>query len=132
MRALSAWHGGIAETVTKMANGGQMSSPLELMQAYYYMRVQIVTVEDALWQHEAGFLDKDSFDTAVLNLQRVMTLPAARAAWLMQRTQLPPPVRDRMDKMLAGALSAETWDWAAAYKDANAKAMAPQTPPQSA
>ena len=119
---IECMHGDVAETVTKIANGEVMSSPLEMMQAYYYMRMQIVTAEDALWQHEAGFLDKDSVDTAILNLQRVMQLPAARAAWLVQRPQLAPAVRERMDKLLAASLAAETWDWAGDYKDAQAKA----------
>ena len=121
---IECMHGDVAQAVTKIANGELMSSPLEMMQAYYYMRMQIVTAEDALWQHEAGFLDKDSVDTAILNLQRVMQLPAARAAWLMQRPQLSPAVRGRMDKLLAASLAAETWDWAADYKDAQARATA--------
>jgi len=118
---IECMHGDVAETVTKIAMGEQMSSPLEMMQAYYYMRMQIVTAEDALWQYEAGFLDKDSMDTAILNLQRVMQLPAARAAWLVQRPQLAPAVRERMDKLLAASLTADTWDWASDYKDAQAK-----------
>ena len=121
---IECMHGDVAETVTKIAMGEQMSSPLEMMQAYYYMRMQIVTAEDALWQHEAGFLDKDSVDTAILNLQRVMQLPAARAAWLVQRPQLAPAVRARMDKLLAASLAAETWDWAGDYKKAHAQAKA--------
>ncbi|MBV9571253.1 MAG: hypothetical protein JO056_08440 [Alphaproteobacteria bacterium] len=121
---LGSMRGEVAEMVTKMANGEEMSSPLEKLQAYYYIRMQIVTVEDALWQHDAGYLDKDSVDTAILNLQRVMQLPAARAAWLMQRPQLPPAVRERMDKLLSASLAAETWDWAADYKDAQARALA--------
>ena len=122
---IECMHGDVAETVTKVANGEVMSSPLEMMQAYYYMRMQIVTAEDALWQYEAGFLDKDSVDTAILNLQRVMQLPAARAAWLVQRPQLSPAVRERFDKLLAASLTAETWDWASDYKDAQARATAP-------
>jgi hypothetical protein len=119
---LGSMRGDVAEMVTKMANGEEMSSPLEKMQAYYYMRMQIVTVEDALWQHEAGFLDRDAVDTAILNLQRVMQLPAARAAWLMQRPQLPPVVRERMDKLLAPSLKAETWNWKGDYEAAQAQA----------
>jgi hypothetical protein len=125
---IECMHGDVAETVTKIANGEQMSSPLEMMQAYYYMRMQIVTAEDALWQHEAGFLDKDSVDAAILNLQRVMQLPAARAAWLVQRPQLAPAVRERMDKLLAASLAAETWDWAADYKKAHAQASSAVIP----
>ena len=119
---IECMRGDVAETVTKMAMGEQMSSPLEMMQAYYYIRMQIVTAEDALWQHEAGFLDKDSVDTAILNLQRVMQLPAARAAWLVQRAQIAPVVRERMDKLLAASLAAETWDWAGDYREAYAQA----------
>ncbi len=121
---IECMRGDVAETVTKIANGEQMSSPLEMMQAYYYMRMQIVTAEDALWQHEAGFLDKDSVDTAILNLKRVMQLPAARAAWLMQRPQLSPAVRARIDKIIADPLTAQTWDWAGEYKEAQARAVA--------
>ena len=121
---IECMRGDVAEVVTKIAKGEQMSSPLEMMQAYYYMRMQIVTAEDALWQHEAGFLDKDSVDTSILNLQRVMQLPAARAAWLVQRPQLAPAVRERMDKLLAASLAAETWDWAADYNAAHAQTKA--------
>jgi len=121
---IECMRGDVAEVVTKIAKGEQMSSPLEMMQAYYYIRMQIVTAEDALWQHEAGFLDKDSVDTSILNLQRVMQLPAARAAWQVQRPQLAPAVRERMDKLLAASLAAETWDWLADYKKAYAPAKA--------
>jgi len=121
--SLECLHNDIADMVTKMLDGSEMS-PREQMQTYYYMRIQTVVVEDALWQHDAGFLDQDSLDTAILNFQRVMLLPAARAAYLMQRPQLPPTVRDRIDKLVAEALTAKTWDWAADYKAANAEAKA--------
>lgn len=128
--SLQCMHADIADMTTKMVNGIELS-PREVMQAYYYMRTQVVVVEDALWQHEAGFLDKDSADTAVLNFQRVMLFPAARTAWLMQRPQLPPAVRDRFDEIVAEALSAEIWDWAASHDEASAQAaaMAPITQP---
>jgi hypothetical protein len=113
----------ISETVSKMMNGADLS-PREQLQAYYYMRIQVAVVEDALWQHEAGFLDKASLDTAVLNLQRVMLFPACRAAWLMQRPQLAPVVRDRLDKIVADALAAKPWDWATDYAAAATLAAA--------
>jgi hypothetical protein len=126
--SIECMRGDVAETLTKIANGEQMSTPLEMMQAYYYVRMQIVNVEDVLWQYQAGFLDKDSADTAILNLQRVMLLPAARAAWLVQRPQLAPAVRDRMDKLLAASLKAEPWDWAGDYRKANAQATSTVIP----
>ncbi len=113
----------ISETVMKMVRGEELS-PREQMQAYYYMRTQVAVVEDALWQHEAGFLDQESLDTAVLNLQRVMLLPTCRAAWLMQRPQLPPAVRDRFDEIVADALKSNSWDWAADFAVASTQAMA--------
>jgi hypothetical protein len=119
--ALTSMQADIAETVTKIVNGNELS-PREMLQSYYYMRVQVAVVEDALWQYDAGFLDRESLDTAVLNLQRVMLFPAVRAAWLMLRPQLAPAVRDRFDKLVAGSLPAESWDWAADYKAAQAKA----------
>jgi hypothetical protein len=128
---IECMRGDVAETVTKIANGEQMSSPTEMMQAYYYMRMQIVTAEDALWQHEAGFLDKDSVDTAIVNLQRVMQLPAARAAWLMQRPQLAPAVRERFDKILAESLTAQPWNWTAEYHAASAQAASPAAAPMA-
>ncbi len=121
--SLAAMHHEIADMVTKMVNREELS-PREVMQAYYYIRTQVVVVEDALWQHEAGFLDKESADTAVLNFQRVISFPAAHAAWLMQRPQLAPSVRDRFDKIVAEALTAREWDWAAAANEANAQAAA--------
>lgn len=130
--ALASMQPDISETVSKMVSGAELS-PREQLQAYYYMRIQIAVVEDALWQHEAGFLDQDSLDTAILNLQRVMLFPTCRAAWLMQRPQLPPAVRDRFDKIVADALTSESWDWAADYDAAQTQsaAMAPQIPNQA-
>ena len=119
--SLECMQGDIADMVTKMVHGEELS-PREQMQAYYYMRIQTVVVEESLWQYEAGFIDKDSHETAILNFQRVMLNPAARAAWLMQRPQLPPAVRERFDKLVATSLTAETWNWASDYKDAQAKA----------
>jgi hypothetical protein len=117
--ALTSMQTEIADTVTKIVNGNELS-PREMLQSYYYMRIQVAVVEDALWQYDAGFLDQESLDTAVLNLQRVMLFPAVRAAWLMQRPQLAPVVRDRLDKLVAGSLTAEPWDWEADYKKAYA------------
>src|SRR5262249_21963827 len=122
--ALTSMQTEIADTVTKIVNNDELS-PRELLQSYYYMRIQVAVAEDALWQYDAGFLDKESLDTAVLNLQRVMLFPAVRAAWLMQRPQLAPAVRERFDKLLAASLTAETWDWAGDYKEAQERAMAP-------
>ena len=119
--ALTSMQTEIADTVTKIVNNDELS-PREMLQSYYYMRIQVAVVEDALWQHDAGFLDQESLDTAVLNLQRVMLFPAVRAAWSMQRPQLAPVVRDRIDKLVAGSLTAETWDWAGDYKKALAEA----------
>jgi len=121
--ALTSMQTDIAETVTKIVNNNELS-PREMLQSYYYMRVQVAVVEDALWQYDAGFLDQESLDTAVLNLQRVMLFPAVRAAWFMLRPQLAPSVRDRFDKLVAGSLAAEPWDWAASYKAAHAQAKA--------
>ena len=125
--ALTSMQTEIADTVTKIVNNDELS-PRELLQSYYYMRIQVAVAEDALWQYDAGFLDKESLDTAVLNLQRVMLFPAVRAAWLMQRPQLAPAVRDRIDKIVAESLAAETWDWAADYKAAHAQASSTVIP----
>lgn len=121
--ALTSMQTEIADTVTKIVNSNELSSR-EMLQTYYYMRIQVAVVEDALWQYDAGFLDQESLDTAVLNLQRVMLFPAVRAAWLMLRPQLAPVVRDRLDKLVAGSLTAEPWDWDADYKKAHAQAKA--------
>lgn len=121
--AMASMQPEIADVVAKMVHGGEMT-PREVLQAYYYMRVQVCVVEDALWQHDAGFLDKESRDTAVLNLQRVLLFPAARTAWLMQRPQLAPAIRDRIDKLVAGSLADKTWDFAADYEAARAQAKA--------
>ena len=120
--ALTSMQTEIADTVTKIVNNAELS-PRELLQSYYYMRIQVAVVEDALWQYDAGFLDQESLDTAVLNLQRVMLFPAVRAAWQMQRPQLAPAVRDRIDKLIASSLTAEPWDWAGDYRKANAEAQ---------
>jgi hypothetical protein len=123
--ALSSMQTEVADAVTKIVNGNELS-PREMLQSYYYMRIQVAVVEDALWQYNAGFLDQESLDTAVLNLQRVMLFPAIRAAWVMLRPQLAPAARDRLDKLIAGSLRAKTWDWAGDFKaaqtDANASA----------
>jgi len=121
--SLSSMQTEIADTVTKIVNGQELS-PRERLQSYYYMRVQVAVVEDALWQYDAGFLDRESLDTAVLNLQRVMLFPAVRAAWLMQRPQLPPAVCDRIDRIVAGSLTATTWDWESDYRAAEARVTA--------
>jgi hypothetical protein len=121
--ALTSMQTEIADTVTKIVNSDELSSR-EMLQTYYYMRIQVAVVEDALWQYDAGFLDQESLDTAVLNLQRVMLFPAVRAAWLMLRPQLAPVVRDRLDKLVAVSLTAEAWDWDADYKKAHAQAKA--------
>jgi hypothetical protein len=57
--ALAAMQTEIADTVTKVVNSNELS-PREMLQSYYYMRIQVAVVEDALWQYDAGFLDQES------------------------------------------------------------------------
>src|SRR5262245_34807077 len=128
--ALSSMQPDICDTVTKMVTGAELSSR-EAMQAYYYMRIQVVVVEEALWQHEAGFLDQESLDTAILNLQRVMLFPACRSAWILQRQQLPPAVRERIDGIVADSLTAKPWDWTADYRAASVQAGGAPAPPNA-
>ena len=117
----------LADVVAKMIAGEDLSQR-EKMQAYYYMRIQVAIVEDAVWQCEAGFLDKGSLDTAILNLQRVLLFPAARTAWFVQRNQLAPALRERIDGIVADALRAEPLDWAGAWEEAHAHAEAGTAP----
>ena len=67
--ALTSMQTDIAETVTKIVNNNELS-PREMLQSYYYMRVQVAVVEDALWQYDAGFLDQTPTDAAVLDTLR--------------------------------------------------------------
>jgi len=52
---IECMRGDVAEVVTKIAKGEEMSSPLEMMQAYYYIRMQIVTQRTRCGSIKPGF-----------------------------------------------------------------------------
>jgi hypothetical protein len=106
----------IAAVLAKAAMPSPDFSATEVMQLFYYVRIQAVAVDDAIWQHDAGFLDKASLQTTVLTMKRILANPALHAVWKLVHVQLDPGVRDRVLALMETTPMTEPTDWAAAWK----------------
>jgi hypothetical protein len=117
----------IAGVLAKASTPSPDFSATEVVQLFNYMRIQVAALDDAIWQHDAGFLDKASLQTTILTMKRVMANPALRAVWNLVHVQLEPGLRKRILDLLEETPMTQPTDWAAAWKEEYAKLVASAT-----
>lgn len=113
-----------AKVLAKAASGATDFSAAEVLQLFYVVRIQILALDDALWQRDVGFLDEPSLQTTVLTMKRMMANPALRAAWHLVRPQIAPVVRERIEQVVQETPLAPPVDWGTAWQEAYAKVSA--------
>jgi hypothetical protein len=86
------------------------------MQLFYFVRIQVVALDDAFWQHDAGFLDEPSLETTIITMRRIMANPVFRAVWHLVRPQVAPSVRARIEMTIDETPLSSPGDWAAQWK----------------
>jgi hypothetical protein len=112
---------GVPELLAKAGSGATDFSATEVLQLFHIVRIQVLAVDDAFWQADAGFLDAPSLDTTILTMKRLMANPVFRAAWHLVRPQVAPAIRARIDIIVKDTLLASPQDWALAWKEAYAE-----------
>ena len=112
---------GVPELLAKAGTGTTDFSATEVLQLFHIVRIQMLAVDDAFWQADAGFLDATSLDTTILTMKRLMANPVFRAAWHLVRPQVAPALRARIDVIVEETPLAPPQDWALAWKEAYAE-----------
>ena len=110
----------ISEVLAKAASGAADFSAGEVMQLFHIVRIQVLALDDAFWQADAGFLDAQSLETTVLTMKRLMANPVWRTAWHLVRPQVAPVLRTRIEQIVKETPLAPPKDWALAWKEAYA------------
>lgn len=113
----------IAEIIDKAGKAELTSS--EVIQLYYFLRVQIVALDDALWQEQAGMLDADAAQTVKLTTARLLANPALRATWELARPNVSPRMVERIERMIRDEPAAAPMNWAEEWKRAYLKHTSP-------
>lgn len=108
----------IAGVLAKAATPSPDFTATEVVQLFHYVRIQIVAVDDAIWQHDAGFLDNASLHTTLLTMKRILANPALHAVWNLVHVQLDPDVRKRVMELIERTPmpAAPPTDWVTAWK----------------
>ena len=115
----------MAKLLAKVAAPDAEPSADEVIQLLYCLRTQMVAFDDALWQHDAGLLDKIYFETTRLNTARMLANPAMRATWTLLRPQIAPHLVDRIERLVIRDMPlAAPLNWASAWKQAHADVLA--------
>jgi hypothetical protein len=115
----------MAKLLAKVAAPLTELSAEEVVRLLHCLRTQMVAFDDALWQHDAGLLDKIYFETTRLNTARMLANPAMRATWILLRPQIAPPLADRIERLVIRDMPlARPSDWAAAWKQAHTDVLA--------
>ncbi len=117
----------IAGVLAKAATPSPDFSSSEVMQLFYYVRTQVVATDDAIWQHEAGFLDDASLQTTLLTMKRILANPVLRAVWQLVKIQLDPDLRLRFEALEDETPLVAPTDWAAAWRAEYAAVIAAPT-----
>ena len=111
---------GVSDILAKAASGATDFSAGEVLQLFHIIRIQVLALDDAFWQADAGFLDAPSLETTILTMKRLMANPVLRAAWQLVRPQIAPALRARVEKIVEETPVAPPKDWALAWKEAYA------------
>ncbi|HEY0105781.1 MAG TPA: hypothetical protein VGB91_06820 [Rhizomicrobium sp.] len=110
-----------AKPLAKVAAPDADLSADDVVRLLHCLRLQMVAFDDALWQHDAGLLDKICFETTRLNTARMLANPAMRATWTLLRPRITPHLVDRIEQLVIhGTPLARPRDWASAWKQAHA------------
>lgn len=110
-----------AKVLAKAASGAADFSAPEVLQLFYAVRIQVLALDDAFWQADAGFLDEPSLQTTILTMKRMMANPALRAAWHLVRPQIATALRERIERVVEETPQAPPADWVTAWQEAYAK-----------
>jgi hypothetical protein len=114
----------LAKVLAKAASGATDFSGDEVLQLFYVIRVQVLALDDAFWQSDAGFLDAPSLETTILTMKRMMANPVLRSVWHLVSPQLAHHVSARIEEIVTETPLVAPTDWAVAWKHAYAKLVA--------
>ncbi|MBP6011565.1 MAG: hypothetical protein KBA31_04990 [Alphaproteobacteria bacterium] len=81
---------GMAPIISKATRAAETLVADEVLQLQGVIMKMILNLEDQLWQHKQGLLDGASVERTRAAARRIMSLPAMRAAWLIQRSLILP------------------------------------------
>ena len=74
-----------APLITKAAVSPETLNGVEIAQLRAAIMILVLNLEDQLWQFKQGRLDQASVDRSRFAASRMMSVPAMRAAWLIQK-----------------------------------------------
>jgi len=106
-----------AKVLAKAASGASDFSAMEVLQLFFVVRIQVLALDDAFWQAEAGFLDEPSLQTTILTMKRMMSNPVLRAAWRLVSPQIAPAFRERVEQLVRETPLAPPADWSTAWQE---------------
>ena len=69
-----------AAVFAKMVSGSRDLTPAEIMMAVGILRINVMNLEDVLWQQRNGFLADDAVDSSIASSRRLFATPGARLA----------------------------------------------------
>jgi hypothetical protein len=114
----------LAKILAKAARNAPDFSADEVLQLFYVIRTQVLALDDAFWQSDAGFLDAASLETTILTMKRMMSNAALRSVWRLVSVQLAPDISARIEKIVEDTPLAVPTDWAVAWKQTYDKLVA--------
>jgi hypothetical protein len=110
-----------AKVLAKAASGASDFSAAEVLQLFFVVRIQVLALDDAFWQADAGFLDEPSLQTTILTMKRMMSNPVLRAVWHLVRPQVAAAVRERVELLMLETPLTPPADWTTAFQEAYVK-----------
>jgi hypothetical protein len=114
----------LAKVMAKAGAGATDFTGDEVLQLFYVIRTQVLALDDAFWQSDAGFLDAPSLETTILTMKRMMANPVLRSVWHLVSPQLAPHINARIEKIVSETPLVAPTDWAVVWKHAYDKLVA--------
>ena len=92
---------GIAALVSRVVAGERDFTAPELVQMSMVLRLTLISMQDALFQHHEGLIDEGTLDNGFRASGSILAQPVFRALWLEGRGTYVPEFASRVDKLIA-------------------------------
>lgn len=116
-----------ARVFAKLSVGSSEMSGAEIPIAAGLMRINVMNLEDALWQQENGFLSDDAVQSTIASSRRLFAMPGIRMAFELWRGSFSQAQLTMIDKLGLMTAPLQSMDMDAAWKSI-AETMPPKVP----
>jgi hypothetical protein len=113
----------VARLLAKAAAHEASFSAAEIVQLMGLLRVQVMAVDDTIWQRSVGLLDDTAVESAWQSSKALLALPALRATWPLVRPGFAESLATEFEKRAIEGADVLQAEWEQAWRTSYAQLL---------